>query len=83
MGVLTCIDSSISVIIGLFDIPPLIFVYCHDVLYYFHVSVKISILLSISNDAPVRFLQILPSISHETTVSSIQLFNGVFQFKIH
>ena len=29
---------------------------------------KISILLSISNHAPVPFLQILPSISHETTV---------------
>ena len=43
---------------------------------------KISILLSISNDAPVSFLQILPSISHETTVSSLQLFYGVFQFKI-
>ena len=42
---------------------------------------KISILLSISNDAPIPFLQILPSISHETTVSSFQLFCGVFQFK--
>ena len=42
---------------------------------------KISILLSISKDAPVPFLQILPSISHETTVSSFQLFYGVFQFK--
>ena len=43
---------------------------------------KISILLSISKDAPVPFLQILPSIAHETTVSSFQLFYGVFQFKV-
>ena len=41
---------------------------------------KISILPSISNDALVPFLQILPSISHETTVSSFHLFYGVFQF---
>ena len=60
----------------------LIFVYCHDVLYFHVLSVKISILFLISNDAPVPFLQILPSISPETTVSSFQFFYGVFQIKI-
>ena len=58
-------------------------VYCHEVLYFHVQSVKISILLSISNDTSIPFLQILPSISHETTVSSFQLFYGVFQFEIH
>ena len=49
---------------------------------YFHVeSAKISILLSISKDAPVPFLQILPPIAHETTVSSFQLFYGVFKIQ--
>ena len=63
--------------------PPYFFVYCHDVLYFHVESVKIFILRSISNDAPVPFLQILPSVSHETTVSSFKIFYGVFQFKIH
>ena len=48
---------------------------------FIFMSVKVSVLLSISNDAPVPFLQILPTISHETTVSSFQLFYDVFQFK--
>ena len=42
---------------------------------------KIFILLSISNDAPVPFLQILPSISNETTVSSFQIFIAYFNSK--
>ena len=49
---------------------------------YFHVeSVKIFILLSILNDAPIPFHQILPSISHETTISSFQILYGVFQLQ--
>ena len=63
--------------------PPYFFVYCHDVLYFHVESVKIFILLSISNDALIPFLQILPFFLHETTDSSFKIFYGVFQFKIH
>ena len=77
-------DSFNVITTGLFDMPHFkIFVYYHDVLYFHGYFVKITILLSFSDEAPVPFLQNLPSISHETTVSSLQMFYGVFQFWIH
>ena len=69
------INSPTSTTTGLFDIPPWFsYVVMMCCIFTFTVQPvlsmeKMSILLSISNDAAVQFIEILPSISHETTVS--------------